>query len=1051
MRLKFYLLAFSLFALCCTESFAQNKITVKGVVKDKNTNAGISGVTISVGKPPKPLATTDAKGAFSIVVDAVAVLQFSYSGFETISRTALSSGASLEITLAPRQNSMSEVIVQGFKTKTRETSTGSSTVISGKALQDVPVSNVMELLQGKVAGLNIQNNTGSPGAMGTINMRGLSSINVTSDGFLTPTSPLFVIDGVPVDVNTNYEYGFQGGGPGISPLSLIPPEDIEQMDFLKDAAATSQYGSRGAYGVIIVTTKRGSSKVPIIQYSSNFFMKSPPKLRNVIGGKEERLNRIRAIMAYDTSFAAAQALINETAFLSDSLNAYYNNATNWQDYFFRTTYNQQHNLSISGGDVKFNYKTNLNYYQENAIVENTGFRRYSLSMNAAYQPTDAFKAMVNLSTSLGQKQNGSGVGLIQTGIASGASTSSLLPPPSLFSENNSVLAASTVRNNNKTSNISSSFDISYEPIKGIRFGNLLSYNFNSGTADRFTASSLNYGSSESYSYNDRTYTLYNRSIINFVKSLNGVHNFSGYVFNEINSYGFKANAIRLNQTAHDQIEGPIGYNPNLTHGGTLNNIKDTRQHGYGGSFSYNYDRKYIIDFSYRFDGLSTNGPSQGYSQNPAISARWNFGKEKLFDKAYWLNYGSLRASWGRNIKPTGNIFDVYGKYIAGSQYNNDPTVTIDFATAPNVNFLPETQTQSNLALELGLWDNTVSTTLETYYRSIDNQVIGISLADINGFKKVQTNAVSLVNYGVDWSATFRLFKQKAINWDISINSSFNRDVLTKLPNNLRQMEIDITDAGGSVPIIYRVGRNSLSNLLYYTQGVYGSTGDVPVNLATGKRQQLGAGSGFYFQGGDPRWTDVNGDYVIDQNDLLPLGNPVPKVTGGIGSRTAYKNFTLNVNITYTLFRDLLNSAMAGMFNNYTQPTNINALLPIENFNYWRPSETVKDAGTVNAAYPNPYDFRRAGTLQPFRTNQTLFLEDGSYWKINNVVLVYNVDRKFLSRFGMTSLRLSLSANNVYTFSNYSGPDPELVTALGRDISGGFPNARSYAAGINIQF
>ena len=147
---------------------------------------------------------------------------------------------------------MQEVVVQGFKSKSRETSTGSSTVISGKAVQDVPVSNVIELLQGKVAGLNIQNNSGSPGAMGTINLRGLSSINISSDGFLTPTSPLFVIDGIPVDVNTNYEYGFQGGGPGISPLALIPPEDIEQFDILRDAAATSQYGTRGAYGVIII-------------------------------------------------------------------------------------------------------------------------------------------------------------------------------------------------------------------------------------------------------------------------------------------------------------------------------------------------------------------------------------------------------------------------------------------------------------------------------------------------------------------------------------------------------------------------------------------------------------------------------------------------------------------------------------------------------------------------------------------------------------------------------------------------------------------------------
>lgn len=1031
------------------ECLAQNKITVSGIVKDKDGNPK-SGASIQAGTPRKVIGTSNNEGRFTVTVDAGTVLVFTFTGLVEVTQTVLSS-KSLEIVMLPKENAMQDVVVQGFRTKTRETSTGSSTVISGTMVQHVPTSNVIELLQGKVAGLNVQNNTGSPGGMGTINLRGISSINISGDGFLTPTSPLFVIDGVPVDANSGFEYGFQGSGPGISPLALIPPEDIEQFDILRDAAATSQYGSRGAYGVILITTKRGQSKVPRVQYSTNVFMKVPPKLRPVYGGREERLTRIRAILEYDTSRLAALSLINETAFLSDSLNPYYNNATDWQDYFFRNTYNQQHNISILGGDNRFNYKTNLNYYQEKGIVENTGFKRYSLSMNALYQPTDAFKMLVNLSGALGQKQNGSGVGLVQTGVARSASTSSLLPPPSLFSDNNSALAAANVQNNNKTSNIATSLDLQYEPIKGIRFGNLLSYNFNSGTADRFTPSFLNNGSSESYSYNDRTYTLYNRSTISFVKTIKNIHNVSGYLFNEINSYGFKANAIQLSQTANDQIAGPLGYNWSTTGGGTLNNIRDTRQHGYGASFSYNFDRKYIVDLNFRMDGLSTNGPSQGYSKNPAVSLRWNFNKEKLFDKSTWLTYGSLRGSWGRNIKPTGSIFDVYGKYIVGQRYNNNPTVYIDYATIPNPDFLPETQTQLNGALELGFWDNRLETTFETYYRSIDNQVMDISLANINGFSRLKTNAVSLVNYGFEWLVRGRIINKKNLQWTVSVNGALNRDVLTQLPNGLRQMEIAVNDQGGSVPVIYRIGRNSLSNLLYHTQGVYASTGDVPVNLATGLRQRLGGTIPFYFQGGDPRWTDVNGDYVIDQYDLLPIGNPVPKVTGGIYSMLTYKNFQFTLNASYTLFRDLLNSSMAGMFQNYNNPTALSALLPIDQLNFWRPTETGKPTGTTGALYPNPYDFRRAGTLQPFRTNQTLFLEDGSYWKINNVVVSYNVDRNFLARFGMTSLRITLTANNVYTFSNYSGPDPELVTALGRDNSGGYPNARSYAAGLSVQF
>jgi hypothetical protein len=265
------------------------------------------------------------------------------------------------------------------------------------------------------------------------------------------------------------------------------------------------------------------------------------------------------------------------------------------------------------------------------------------------------------------------------------------------------------------------------------------------------------------------------------------------------------------------------------------------------------------------------------------------------------------------------------------------------------------------------------------------------------------------------------------------------------------MVTTVTEQGTSVPVIRRLGRNVLSNLLLHTQGIYGSEAEVPVNIATGLPQQLGYGSGFYFQGGDPRWTDINGDYIINDADLQPIGNPSPLITGGLSSLTSYKDWQLSINISYTLDRDILNSSMAQKFQNYTSPTSMNALLPINNFDYWKPSQPGKGDGTIKATYPNPFDFRRARQLQPFRTNQTLFLEDGSYWKVNNVVLAYNVNRNSIKKFGMTSLRLSLTANNVYTFSKYSGPDPEVVTGLGRDNSGGYPNARSFAFGLNVQF
>jgi TonB-linked SusC/RagA family outer membrane protein len=894
---------------------AQNKITVKGKVIDLVDNTPKASVSIAEGT--KVLGKTDENGIFSIQVNLGTELTFTFSGYNSVKKTVTSAQEELTIEMNVKQDAMKEVVVQGFSRKTRETVTGATTLLSGKDIQDVPVANVMELLQGRIAGVNIQNNTGSPGAMGTIQMRGLSSTQISSDGFLTPTSPLFVIDGAQIDMNSNFEYGFQGGGPGISPLALIPPEDIESMEFLKDAGATSQYGSRGAYGVVVVTTKRGRSKVPIVAYTGNVFMNVAPPQQKVLGGNYERRARINQILNYDTSYTNAMRLINETPFLADSLNPYYNNSTDWQDLFFTTTYNHSHNIRISGGDRQFNYKTNLNYYDEQGIMRNTGFKRYSLNLDALYQPVEAFRMTTNLRASLGQRNNGSGTGLEQKSLRDATNLSSLLPP-AYYADFNSASEGKKIKNDNKSINIVANLDIQYEPVKGIQLKNFFSYGITTGNSDIFRPSFLNNNRSEFYSYNDKKYSILNRSSLNYFKTI-GKHNLTAFVFNEITSEGFRANAIQLNQTANDYIEGPLGYNWVQSKGGTLNNARDMRIHGYGGTVSYNFDTKYIFDFSYRMDGLSTNGPFTGYTQNPSVSVRWNFNKEKIFDNAAWLSYGSLRGSWGRNIVPTGDIYDVYGVYRLGNLYNNDPTVYTDWSFAPNEKFKQQTKTKWNLGLEFALFDYAIDAVFDTYYEPFDNQTTEVNLANINGFSKITSNDVSSVNYGFEWGLKFRVFKQnKPLQWTIGFNGAYNKDVLTQLPYGERQRVEIVTDPGTGVkvPVVKRLGRNSLSNLMFHNRGVFASTGDVPVNPATGKRLQYGGNTGIFFQAGDPIWTDINGDYIIDDQDLVTMGNPQPKFNGGINSNMIYKNFTFSFNITYTLGRDILNGALASNFRNY---------------------------------------------------------------------------------------------------------------------------------------
>jgi len=1054
MGMSKYLIGVILFLMIGLGAIAQTSLTVTGVVKNQ-TGEEVAGASVSNKTTKANLAITNSKGVFTVTVPVGTTLYITHLQYEPITRVIRSGDTTLDIIMQESKGKAEQdVVVQGFRSRAKETQTGSSTVVKGDALQNVPVNNVMSLLQGKVAGLNVQNNMGGPGSGPTVTLNGSSSINISSDGFLSPTSPLYIIDGVPVDVNTKYEYGFESGGAGINPLSLIPPEDIDQMEVLRDAAATSLYGSRAAYGVIIVTTKRGQSQLPIVQYSSNLFFKNPPRMRPTIGGAAERRARIDAILNYDTaSVDASNALVNNYSFLSDSLNAYYNNSTNWQGFVVEPTLSHQHNIQVYGGTRRFNYKTNVNYYDDNNIVKNTGFKRYGMSMNATYNPIDQFKITMALNGQFGSTQTGSSTGATIGGLAGLSNLSSLLPRPSKYSDQAAAIANGYIKSENTSKSLLSSLDISYEFFTGFRVSNLFSYSFASGVKDFFTPAFLRGGSSFGYLYNDKDNNLNNRTQLGY-STVMGKHTFNLYGFNEINAFSTKAEAVQIVQTPNDQIQCGFGYNANLTKGGTLNNLKDERIHGYGAFGGYNFDRRYMFDFSYRVDRTSLNGPSQGAQKSPSIGLRWNLHNEGFAKN--WsptLTNASFKGSWGQTIKPNGSIFDVFGKYIIGQKFNNDPTYLIDFETIPNVDFLPEENTTSSFSTELGFLNNRITAEYIFMYTTIDNLTLAVDLNNTNGFTRLKTVDASLAKRNHLLTLTGRPVDKPGLRWTLSANGSINRTILAKLPDGIREyVKTDFSDANQSVPVVMRLGRNQFSNLVYRTEGVYATDADIPVNPATGLRKQFGKGQGLYFKAGDPIWTDVNGDYIIDENDLVPLGNPEPRYYGGISSNLIVKDFTLNVNLQYFIGRDVINLASAQNFQAYTSPLSSNAMLDISKYNYWKPN-SISDLsqGSTGAEYPNPFDFRRAGSLGSFRSNQTLFMENGSYWKLGDVTLLYNIPKDIIKRYGMSSCRLSLSGYNLLILTKYSGVNPEQVSGLGRDMSNGYPNARQYSFGVNIQF
>ncbi|MEN5056713.1 SusC/RagA family TonB-linked outer membrane protein [Sphingobacterium kitahiroshimense] len=1037
---------------------AQTKM-VKGTVKGTD-NKPLSGVSIRLESPKRDLGKTGSDGRFVISAPVDGVVVFSYQGYGTVKTTVTASKNEYNIEMGSKNQEIDEVVVVGYQQRKRETLTGSVVTISGKEIQDIPAGNFVDLLQGKVAGMNIQNNTGSPGMRGTIAVRGISNFNVSGSGdnaFLTPTSPLFVIDGVPIDDNSGYEYGFETAGPGVSPISMIPPEDIEDITVLKDAQATALYGSRGAYGVILVRTKRGNSKVPLVQYQGQFFMSSVPKLRKVIGGRDERMLRVEQILMNDTTLAAAYKRINDSPLLADSLNPYYNNSTDWQSYFYRNTYNQTHNVNISGGERVFNYKVNMNYYDENGIIANTGFKRYTVQSNMQYEPNDRFRMMANVNANLAQNQMGSGNAMMQTGVGKSVNTTSLYPAPSLFSGSMGALSALNVDDQNKTGNYVAQVELQYEPIKGLRATSTFNYNYTTSTKDRFTPELLLGNSSEVYGYYDNKSKVYNRNLISWVKAIKEKHVFNIYGFSEMEISQSSANLNRIKGTANDQFQAGISYNTRRSLGGLLNSLTNFRSIAYAGNASYNYDSKYIIDLTYRVDGTSVTGGASPWTANPSLGFRWNFKKEKFMENISWWDTGFFRGSVGRTISPTGTLSDLYGWYkIDDGRYNNRPTTSLDLTNAPNTELVPQTTTQWSVGAELGFFNSALYLTYETYYKQSDKILRKKAIANHNAFENVLTNEAAMVNMGHEVSLNFRP-KLANPDWELSGTATFalNRDYTTALPDGVRQLIDPDNTSGFNLPQFFRLGRNPLTFVLYDYKGVYRSDEDVPVNPLTGQRYRAGGefSEGKYFRAGDPIFTDRNGDYILDENDLVFVGNAQPAVTGGLSLYTRFKNWSLRTQFSYTVDRDILNTALTDRFRNYDRPNGIKegdlnyvpgAYVPLDAYNVWR------ELGD-NADYPNVSDFTRLSLYNPYRYNSTMFMEDGSYFKINSATLGYNFDRKWIQRYGLTSARINFTANNIYTFSRYSGPDPEIVTGVGRDGSNGYPSKRTYSLGLSVQF
>ena len=613
-----------------------------------------------------------------------------------------------------------------------------------------------------------------------------------------------------------------------------------------------------------------------------------------------------------------------------------------------------------------------------------------------------------------------------------------------------------VEQNTTSVSYDANINMNYQLPWNIRWNVTAGYTYNNTENEKFTPGMLNSNQAQLYGLSKYSDRLYGRTSLSYSGST-GILKYGLTVTGEISSNRSNGNEIKQTGLVNDYLWGPLGYASSWAEAVTSeedNTVSFNIAPTIGFKNLTGGKDKYVITPTIRPEANSAYGRGVKWVVNPGVSVRWNFDEEKFFKKLNWnwVDYSAIRASWGRVVKYKATKYDVWGNYLLGSDtYNGNTVIPIDFENMPNNNIDPITTTQWNVGLDFGLWNNRLSFQGDWYYKQVDNQLSSIELADHNGFDKVPTTEVSLVNYGMELALVVRPFRPKS-NWsmDIMTNFTINRDVMTKLPDEARMI------INSKAEVVNKLGSNAMSNFLYVYKGVYATDADVPVDPATGLRLRVG-GEGVsadnpnaYFKAGDPIWADLNGDYVIDEKDKAIVGNSQPRVIGGLSVNLRYKNLALFTSCSFTLRRDIVNQVLANNFASLNDP-NIKggdgmyknaALTPISAYDFWTPTNTHAD-------YPNPYDYQHSSVIKPFRADQTLFLEDGSYFKINAITLSYTLPKKWTNFIRIRHASIRMSLNNLYTFTKYSGINPENVSSIGWDQSGGYPNARTFSMGLTI--
>lgn len=1039
------------------------QIAVSGTVKDQKGESLI-GVTVQV-KGTNVAVATDIKGNFNLVnVPVKASLIFSYIGMEA-QTVPLDSRTRIDVVLKERTTTLDDVVVVGYQEIKRSNSSAAIVSVQAKDIENAPAPTFESMLQGRLAGVNIQNLSGEPGVKNVFVIRGNTNISKNIEGELESggtgfSNPLYVVDGVPTTLEDLA--GFDATNTNF--LATLNTNDIESIDILKDASAAAIYGSRGANGVVIIKTKKGRVGEPVYSFNSFAGFTNTPDLVPVEIGVAERRAKYDLINNYWDLYpltSSPRNIRNDVPImLSDSLNPMFNNNVNYQGIFYKPGIIQNYDFGVSGGSETTNYRVSLGYYDEDGIVTNTGFKRYSLSLNLGVKLSDRL-----------ENQTVVRVGYVdrQTGLGNSNSRWGTFPIDPL-SMNSSLLYLSDqevqgllgkytkLRNKNLNLTTSISNTLRIKLAKGLFVNNTIGISINSTKKDFFTPAALN---SNRKTYADYTQTG-NKNVtidtyLSYTKEIGEKHAFNALLGNSVN---YNQNDV-INTggvgAASDQVMTVTGVDQTNNWGST--DFSENGMLSYWARLGYRMNERYILDLNFRADASSRFGKNSRWGNFPAVSAGWIFSQESFIkNNLSWLDYGKLRGSWGINGSQFSSDYLRFNAYTSGNaSYGGSgtrPVTTYNGVTVANPNFSKlanddlswEQSDQWSIGMDLELLGRRIYLTPEIYNRSTKNLLFDVDFPIETGYSNSQANIAGVRNYGWELGITgYTNKKGKDFQWQIDFNLANNHNQVTRLPNGSRDWQKNTRSLTVGLPM-------NLYYMMDNTGHVFTTIDDIPINPYTGGL--LAITSNGITKVGTYEWVDVNGDHVIVKDiglptsdaRIIPNKDPNPKFTGGIMNTITYKKWSLRIQSSYTLGRTIMNATMRTSLSSLSGTSSFNwatkSMKVLSGMNYWRQPGDIAEYATM---YPAGNYFMN------YMAQQSRWLEDGSYLKINNVTLSYSFDASILKKISLKYLRVYFMLDNVAMFQKFTGPDAERVDVTGADIGSGYALPMKATFGVNVRF